>query len=122
MTYDEIVQALRYCSDPNGGACRFCRLYDVECCHSSLMRTAADAIERLGTENAALRETQRWISVTEKTPEYDMPQLALNADGDALIANYAYGEWFDTWGARRGCHPLDAAAGEPEVNDGKENS
>ncbi len=33
-----------------------------------------------------------------KTPEYDMPQLALNADGDALIANYAYGEWFDTWG------------------------
>ena len=27
-----------------------------------------------------------------------MPQLALNADGDALIANYAYGEWFDTWG------------------------
>ena len=47
---------------------------------------------------AALREKQRWISVIEKTPEYDMPQLALNADGDALIANYAYGEWFDTWG------------------------
>ena len=46
----------------------------------------------------ALREKKRWISVTEKTPEYDMPQLALNADGDALIANYAYGEWFDTWG------------------------
>ena len=45
-----------------------------------------------------LREKKRWISVTEKTPEYDMPQLALNADGDALIANYAYGEWFDTWG------------------------
>ena len=45
-----------------------------------------------------LREKKRWISVTEKTPEYDLPQLALNADGDALIANYAYGEWFDTWG------------------------
>ena len=27
-----------------------------------------------------------------------MPQLVLNADGDALIANYAYGEWLDTWG------------------------
>ena len=25
-------------------------------------------------------------------------QHVLNADGDALIANYAYGEWFDTWG------------------------
>ena len=59
---------------------------------------AADEIERLTAENAALREKKRWISVTEKTPEYDMPQLALNADGEALIANYAYGEWFDTWG------------------------
>lgn len=49
-------------------------------------------------ERDALREKKRWIPVTEKTPEYDMPQLALNADGDALIANYAYGEWFDTWG------------------------
>lgn len=49
-------------------------------------------------ERDALREKKRWLSVTEKTPEYDMPQLALNADGDALIANYAYGEWFDTWG------------------------
>lgn len=49
-------------------------------------------------ERDALWEKKRWISVTEKTPEYDMPQLALNADGDALIANYAYGEWFDTWG------------------------
>lgn len=61
-------------------------------------KCAADLIERLTAENAALREKQRWISVIEKTPEYDMPQLALNADGDALIANYAYGEWFDTWG------------------------
>ena len=61
-------------------------------------KDAADLIERLTAENAALREKQRWISVTEKTPEYDMPQLALNADGEALIANYAYGEWFDTWG------------------------
>lgn len=61
-------------------------------------KDAADQIERDQNEIEALREKQRWISVTEKTPEYDMPQLALNADGDALIANYAYGEWFDTWG------------------------
>lgn len=54
--------------------------------------------EEAEAERDALREKKRWISVTEKTPEYDMPQLALNADGDALIANYAYGEWFDTWG------------------------
>ena len=56
MTEKEIVQALRYCSDPNGGACRFCRLYDVECCHSSLMRTAADTIERMLAEMEELRK------------------------------------------------------------------
>ena len=69
-----------------------------ECYETVKSIAAARLIERLTAENAALREKQRWISVTEKTPEYDMPQLALNADGDALIANYAYGEWFDTWG------------------------
>lgn len=56
MTEKEIVQALRYCSDPNGGACRFCRLYDVECCHSDLMRTAADTIERMLAEMEELRK------------------------------------------------------------------
>ena len=69
-----------------------------ECYETVKSSAAACLVERLTAENAALREKQRWISVTEKTPEYDMPQLALNADGDALIANYAYGEWFDTWG------------------------
>ena len=67
-------------------------------CINGYIRQSADQIEHDQKEIAALREKQRWISVTEKTPEYDMPQLALNADGDALIANYAYGEWFDTWG------------------------
>lgn len=69
-----------------------------ECYETVKSIAEARLIERLTAENAALREKQRWIPVEEKTPEYDMPQLALNADGDALIANYAYGEWFDTWG------------------------
>ena len=104
MTSEEIVKALREncktCSESliceNGT-----NLAGLYCAN----KDAADLIERLTAENAkaeaerdALREKKRWISVTEKTPEYDMPQLALNADGDALIANYAYGEWFDTWG------------------------
>lgn len=96
MTYDEIVQALRCCS--YGCVCEKCPSRQDENCIDHVSVSAAAAIERLVAENAALREKQRWISVTEKTPEYDMPQLALNADGDALIANYAYGEWFDTWG------------------------
>lgn len=98
MTEKEIVQALRYCSDPNPAACNYCQYLKEEHCILKMAGAALDLIERLTAENAALREKKRWISVTEKTPEYDMPQLVLNADGDALIANYAYGEWFDTWG------------------------
>ena len=114
MTEKEIVQALRcrarHEKAENEG-CKKCPYWAPEgleewqklhgwtsCKVYQIISDAADAIERLSAENAALREKPRWISVTEKTPEYDMPQLALNADGDALIANYAYGEWFDTWG------------------------
>ena len=138
MTDKEIIVALRLCLDKYGD-CRKCQFANADRCVAHLAAAAVNLIERLTAENAdlrkelewkdmvialaqrkqveaeaerdALREKKRWIAVTEKTPEYDMPQLALNADGDALIANYAYGEWFDTWGARRGCHPLDAAAG-----------
>lgn len=99
MTDKEIIQALRICSRrTDAQTCTECPLFDSEDCMGDMMIGAAGLIERLTAENAELREKQRWISVTEKTPEYDMPQLALNADGDALIANYAYGEWFDTWG------------------------
>lgn len=124
MKSQELVQALRCTSTPDGptGDCEKCPYWKTEqltaeqkeklgvdawtsCDVDKVGMDAADLIERLTAENAkaeaerdALREKKRWISVTEKTPEYDMPQLALNADGEALIANYAYGEWFDTWG------------------------
>lgn len=120
----EIVQALRCMSTPGDHTsnCEQCPYWKKEqlngrlkeklgtdtwtsCDVDKVGMDAADLIERLTAENAkaeaerdALREKKRWIPVTEKTPEYDMPQLALNADGEALIANYAYGEWFDTWG------------------------
>ena len=96
MTDKEIVQALRRCQF--GAPCARCPAVSNKNCMDEMHKCAADLIERLTAENTALREKTRWISVTEKTPEYDMPQLALNADGEALIANYAYGEWFDTWG------------------------
>ena len=117
MNCEDIVRALRCISTPGDHTsnCEQCPYWKKEqlngrlkeklgtdtwtsCDVDKVGMDAADLIERLTAENAALREKKRWISVTEKTPEYDMPQLALNADGDALIANYAYGEWFDTWG------------------------
>ena len=105
MTDQEIVQELRQCAKSDCSSCGMCPIFPDRECVEHLATAAASLIERLTAENAkaeaerdALREKKRWISVTEKTPEYDMPQLALNADGEALIANYAYGEWFDTWG------------------------
>ena len=96
MTEKEIVQALRYCSDPNGGVCRFCRLYDVECCHSSLMRTAADAIERLGTENAALRKkVPQWISVKDADRRAPAGQRVIATDG--VFFGEAYRTSADSW-------------------------
>lgn len=129
MNYKETIESLRCCF--GFGVCSDCKAKNMTeedplpCklnCKERLGLHAADLIERLTAENAALREKKRWISVTEKTPEYDMPQLALNADGDALIANYAYGEWFDTWGQDvEVTHwmPLPEA---PEEHNGKENS
>ncbi len=97
MTAQEIVQALRCCADHSCSA--KCPAFPAGLdCREEMHKEVLALIERLTAENAALREKKRWISVTEKTPEYDMPQLVLNADGDALIANYAYGEWLDTWG------------------------
>lgn len=105
MTDQEIVQALRQCAKSDCSSCGMCPIFPDRECVEHLAAADASLIERMTAENAkaeaerdALREKKRWISVTEKTPEYDMPQLALNADGEALIANYAYGEWFDTWG------------------------
>lgn len=128
MTDKEIVQALRCCAKGLGhdDTCENCKVGEIQDRREYIEFAAANVIERLTAENATLRkgiewkdmvialaqrkqakaeaerdallEKKRWISVTEKTPEYDMPQIALNADGEALIANYAYGEWFDTWG------------------------
>ena len=97
MTEKEIVQALRCCTDHSCSA--KCPAYQAGLdCREEMHKAVLNLVENLTAENASLREHNRWIPVTEKTPEYDMPQLVLNADGDALIANYAYGEWFDTWG------------------------
>ena len=98
MTDEEIIQVLRICATHIEKGCGLCPQMKYVRCTERLADEAITMIERLTAENAALREKRRWIPVEEKTPEYDMPQLALNADGDALIANYAYGEWFDTWG------------------------
>ena len=66
MTDKEIVQALRCCaSGESEEECPFTKKYGCDGCP----KVSADLIERLTAENAALREKQRWIPVTERPPE-----------------------------------------------------
>ena len=56
MTKEEIVQALRCCAE---GECKDCAMHeDTQRCQENLLDKAAEAIERLTAENAALRETK----------------------------------------------------------------
>lgn len=56
MTEKEIVQALRYCKF--GVSCENCPAVGNEDCFDEVNTAAADLIERLTAENAALRETK----------------------------------------------------------------
>ena len=67
MIGKEIVQALRCCA--YGTRCEKCPARDEPDCIDATNSRAAAAIERLTAENAALREKQRWIPVTERLPE-----------------------------------------------------
>ena len=56
MTGKEIAQALRCCAE---GECKDCAMHeDKQRCQENLLDKAAEAIERLTAENAALRETK----------------------------------------------------------------
>lgn len=106
MKETDIVQALRCCAE---GECKDCAMHeDTQRCQENLLDKAAEAIERLTAENAALRkeiewkdmvialaqkeqakaeterdalrEKQRWIPVTERMPERDVQVLGWYKD------------------------------------------
>ena len=58
MTNKEIVQSLRYCSDQDCIDCAACKYFGYGDCLERLVAAAADLIERLTAENAALRKKQ----------------------------------------------------------------
>lgn len=98
MTYEEIIQALRCTSTPGSlhEDCTGCPYYRKEkldaelkeklgvdtwpsCDVNKVGMDAADLIERLTTENAALREkVPQWISVEDRLP--DAPKEEGKAD------------------------------------------
>ena len=127
MTDQEIIQALRRCQF--GAPCARCPAVSYKNCMDEMHKCAADLIERLTAENAALREkVPQWISVEERRPEPGKRVLAT----DGVFVGEAYRTSADTWRrydgiAMRDClgsivtHwiPLPKA---PEAHNGKENS
>ena len=92
MTEKEVVQALRCCA---GGECKDCAMHeDKQRCQENLLDKAAEAIERLTAENAAMREkVPQWISVEERRPEPGKRVLAT----DGVFVGEAYRTSADTW-------------------------
>ena len=90
MTEKEIIRALRVCSRrTDAQTCAKCPLFDSEDCMGDMMVGAADLIERLTAENAALREkVPQWISVEEKLPEPGTRVIATDGVfvGEAIFA------------------------------------
>lgn len=71
MTNEEIVRALRCCAKGLGhdDACENCKVGEIQDRREYIEFAAANVIERLTAENAALREkVPQWISVEERLP------------------------------------------------------
>ena len=84
MTDKEIVQALRQCAKSDCSSCGMCPIFPDRECVEHLATAAASLIERLTAENAALREKQRWIPVTERLPDERDAVIILLKDGQVF--------------------------------------
>ena len=90
MTDKEIVQSLRCCAE---GECKDCAMHeDKQRCQENLLDKAAEAIERLTAENAALREkAPQWISVEDRLPEPETDVLIVcNRNGYVFVTPAIY--------------------------------
>lgn len=86
MTNNEITQALRCCAKGlgNDDACENCKVGEIQDRREYIEFAAANVIERLTAENAALREKQRWIPVTERLPDERDAVIILLKDGQVF--------------------------------------
>ena len=84
MTKQEIVQVLRCCR--LGSPCTNCPAAGTgrTVCIDEVHAAAVATIERLTAENAALREKQRWIPVTERLPDERDAVIILLKDGQVF--------------------------------------
>mgnify|MGYP004650027745 CR=1 FL=1 len=113
MTDQEIVQALRCCAKGLGhdDACENCKVGEIQDRREYIEFAAANVIERLTAENAALREkVPQWVSVQDRLPEPETDVLivcnrngcvfvtpAIYEDGKMLTQESAW-NWSDIYG------------------------
>ena len=117
--YEELVQQLRTCIDENIP----CAIADCgyepfgnEDCIDQLMRKAADAIEELQEDNAALNGTvsnligqiaelskPRWIPVTERLPSPMKAVLVWTPYKHNIFMAYLLGNKWYVWGPDDSC-------------------
>ena len=75
------------------GECKDCAMHeDKQRCQENLLDKAAEAIERLTAENAALREkVPQWISVEDRLPEPETDVLIVcNRNGYVFVTPAIY--------------------------------
>lgn len=93
MTGQEIAKALRCCAKGLGhdDACENCKVGETQDRREYIEFAAANVIERLTAENAALREkVPQWISVEEKLPaDYIKRYLIAFKDAGGSIVDAA---------------------------------
>ena len=124
MTGKEIAQALRVCSRrTDAQTCAKCPLFDSEDCMGDMMVGAADLIERLTAENAALKKEIRKVGCMfcarfgdcpegfKPTGQEDCDNCAKKPDCACMKCS-GIGSSTDNWEWR----------GAPEAHNGKENS
>ena len=108
--YEELIKALRFCTEK--GECSKCGFYQDGACRNTLMKQAADAIEKLWElfrsaekDNAKLTawyvekcNKHKWIPVTERLPEENGSYLIVNGETVTKIVSEAYydKDWGDS--------------------------
>ena len=86
MTDKEIIQALRRCQF--GAPCARCPAVSNQNCMDEMHKCAADLIERLTAENAALREkVPQWVSVDDRLPADHLKRylIAFKDTGGSIV-------------------------------------
>lgn len=103
MTGQEIVQALRCCTnDCERDECPALKIHGAAACMEMMCEDAVHLIERLTAENAALREKQRWILVTERLPEKQQRVIVRCKTVGTTVGWIMFGEWVTDLGPECG--------------------